>query len=124
MNATCKVICQTIATLLTIGNSHPLVVRHSIFGNPMQLATPLSHAISYKDWWFVEWLLDHGADPDKRPPRRDEEDRYSYYYDDENQADSTVVIDQLEKKFQKLVVKWKTKRAHESDDAALENSGE
>ena len=124
MNATCKVICPNHRDTTDYWQQSPSRVRHSIFGTPMHLATPLSHAISYKDWWFVEWLLDHGADPDKRPPRRDEEDQYSYYYDDENQADSTVVIDQLEKKFQKLVVKWKTKRAHELDDAALENSGE
>ncbi|OIW26973.1 hypothetical protein CONLIGDRAFT_672417 [Coniochaeta ligniaria NRRL 30616] len=46
-----------------LGNAYPLVSGTCSFANPgFIMATPLSLAVGVRDWDFVEWLLENGAD--------------------------------------------------------------
>lgn len=61
--------------------SYEIVGRHTFNVMPFFETTPLYHAVAYRDWSYVAWLLDHGADPELRRKNDAQWEDHAYRYD-------------------------------------------
>ncbi|KAH8907953.1 hypothetical protein BR93DRAFT_958473 [Coniochaeta sp. PMI_546] len=93
------------ADVNALGNAYPLVSETCVIANPgFIMVTPLSLAVGVRDWDFVEWLLENGADAEAhRQAFTPRDDCYVYGH-------APDAAEEARNRFEEVVEKVESKR--------------